>query len=106
MSQDLATFANNNLLFQTFVTSAEPQLHNLIQVKEKLIEKLKYVNQENYAIPVRETDITKKIQNIQNIKCRKITKDYTLLVRVCKNNCLSGYSQEKQYIKSLVSSFS
>ena len=70
-------------------------------MKEKLIEKLKYVNQENYAISVSETDVTKKAQNLEKIKCRKTTKDYNLLVRVCENNCPSGYSQEKQYIKSL-----
>ena len=64
------------------------------------------MNQENCAILVRETDITKKAQHLENIKCPKITKDYTFLVRVCKNNCLSGYSQDKQYIKSLVSGFS
>ena len=38
------------------------------QVKEKFIEKLKYVNQENYDIPVRETAVTKKAQNIEKIK--------------------------------------
>ena len=73
---------------------------------EGKIDRNIYVNQENYVIPVRETDVTKKVQNLEKIKCRKITKDYTLLVRVCKNNCLSGYGQEKQYSKSLVSSFS
>ena len=73
---------------------------------EGKIDRNIYVNQENYVIRVRETDVTKKVQNLEKIKCRKITKDYTLLTRVCKNNCLSGYGQEKQYIKSLVSSFS
>ena len=69
MSQDLAACANNNLLFKTFITFI-----NLIQVKEKLIEKLEYLNQENYVIPVRKTGVPKKAQNLENIKCRKITK--------------------------------
>ena len=40
----------------------------------KLIKKLKYVDRGDYAIPVRETDVTKKAENLENIKCCKITK--------------------------------
>ena len=43
--------------------------------EEKLIEKLKYVDPRDYAIPVRETDVTKKAENLENIKVAKLRKD-------------------------------
>ena len=40
----------------------------------KFIEKLKHVDRGDYAIPVRETDVTKKAENLQNIKIAKLRK--------------------------------
>ena len=62
-----------------------------MQVKEKLIEKLKYVATREFCHP-------KKAQNLQKIKRRKIKKGQTLQLRVCENNCVNGYGKEKTYI--------
>ena len=40
----------------------------------KLIENLKYVDRGDYAIPVRETDVTKKAENLENIKVARLRK--------------------------------
>ena len=67
----------------------------------KLIEKLKYVDRGDYAIPVRETDVTKKADNLQNIKVAKLRKVKLFWLEYVKISASMVMAKESNILKSL-----
>ena len=57
------------------------------------MKKIEILDQEDYIIPVKKTEVKKKQRILKKLSqnCKKLN----FLVRVCKNNCLNGYSQGK-----------